>query len=211
MGDFGYPLIELSKLTGVDARTIRHYISIGLLPPPQTMGRGAKYGEIHLERLKAIKVLRRNNMKLDEIRDELSRIDRDRMDELLEEWSLEDPSSASGYLDQIEDEFRGKSNYVQQDFLMKNLQPPPAVHAGYPKHGIKQSGPESAPIDRLIHRLNEISGTPPKKTRRGEIWRVIEILPGVELHVRNPSHSLLSRLQRVCDYIRHILTGGDYD
>ena len=55
MGDINFSLIELSNSTGVDSRTIRHYISIGLLPSPFSRGRSAKYGQIHLDRLRPSK------------------------------------------------------------------------------------------------------------------------------------------------------------
>ena len=58
-------------------------------------------GPVHLERLKAIAVLRRR-MKLDEISDVLSCIDKAGLAELAEEWTLEKPESAKAYLDSIE-------------------------------------------------------------------------------------------------------------
>ena len=47
-------LAELSEETGVSPRTIRYYISRGLLPGPNQAGRSASYGREHLERLRAI-------------------------------------------------------------------------------------------------------------------------------------------------------------
>ena len=82
MGVIGYELTELAKHTGFKPRTIRYYISIGLLPPPLNMGRNAQYGSVHMERLKSIKVMK-CYMKLSEIRDELIRIDRKGPDKLL--------------------------------------------------------------------------------------------------------------------------------
>src|SRR5215510_1523506 len=47
-------LAELGEETGVPARTIRYYISRGLLPGPNQAGRGASYGREHVARLKEI-------------------------------------------------------------------------------------------------------------------------------------------------------------
>ena len=66
-----YSMSELVQLTGFDARTIRYYISQGLLPKPLKRGRGADYGEIHLDRLKLISMLK-GNLKLDEIQARLN-------------------------------------------------------------------------------------------------------------------------------------------
>ena len=47
-------LAELGEETGVPPRTIRYYISRGLLPGPNQAGRGASYGREHVARLKEI-------------------------------------------------------------------------------------------------------------------------------------------------------------
>ena len=47
-------LAELGEETGVPPRTIRYYISRGLLPGPNQAGRSASYGREHVARLKEI-------------------------------------------------------------------------------------------------------------------------------------------------------------
>jgi DNA-binding transcriptional MerR regulator len=61
-------LRDLSQRSGVPARTIRYYIARGLLPQPLKGGRGATYGEIHLERIARIQVLKAEGLTLAEIR-----------------------------------------------------------------------------------------------------------------------------------------------
>ena len=63
---------ELEEQTGVSTRTIRFYISQGLLPGPRSRGRGAVYDEEHLARLKLIQRLRRERMPLTDIHDRLT-------------------------------------------------------------------------------------------------------------------------------------------
>jgi DNA-binding transcriptional MerR regulator len=47
-------LAELGEETGVSPRTIRYYISRGLLPGPNQAGRSASYGREHVAQLKKI-------------------------------------------------------------------------------------------------------------------------------------------------------------
>ena len=68
----GYSIGEIARKAGVTRRTIRYYVELGLLPPPESSGRGASYGPEHLARLEAIKSLQEARLSLDEIRDHLA-------------------------------------------------------------------------------------------------------------------------------------------
>lgn len=63
---------ELARRAEVSTRTIRFYVEIGLLPPPEGAGRVAAYTHEHLERLERIRELKELRLSLDEIRDTLS-------------------------------------------------------------------------------------------------------------------------------------------
>jgi len=60
-------LRELAARSGVPARTIRLYISRGLLPGPLRAGRGAAYSSGHLEKLAGIRRLQGEGLTLREI------------------------------------------------------------------------------------------------------------------------------------------------
>jgi DNA-binding transcriptional MerR regulator len=60
-------LAELSEETGIPARTIRFYISRGLLSGPVKAGRGAVYTGEHLARLKEVQKLQAEGRSLSEI------------------------------------------------------------------------------------------------------------------------------------------------
>ena len=60
-------LAELADATGIPARTIRFYISRGLLDGPAKAGRGAVYTAVHVERLEKIKALQAEGRHLSEI------------------------------------------------------------------------------------------------------------------------------------------------
>lgn len=49
-----FSLAELAEEAGVTPRTVRYYISRGILPGPNQAGRSASYGRDHLARLKEI-------------------------------------------------------------------------------------------------------------------------------------------------------------
>ncbi len=67
-----WTLDELSRLSGYSKRTIRYYISRGVLPGPLRAGRGSRYGEAHLERLARIRELQERGLTLAEIAFELA-------------------------------------------------------------------------------------------------------------------------------------------
>lgn len=68
-------LDQLCQQAGVTVRTVRYYISEGLLPPPQGQGPAARYGDIHLQRLLVIAQLKEQYLPLREIRRVLDGLD----------------------------------------------------------------------------------------------------------------------------------------
>ena len=68
--DKTYTLKELAEVSGYSARTIRYYISQGLLESP-TQGRSAEYNQGHFDRLGRIKELQTEGMSLQQVRDAL--------------------------------------------------------------------------------------------------------------------------------------------
>jgi len=60
-------LAELSSASGIPARTIRFYITRGLLEGPAKAGRGAEYSAAHLAQLERIKALQAEGRMLSEI------------------------------------------------------------------------------------------------------------------------------------------------
>ena len=63
----GMKLDELAKRTGFSPRTIRLYITRGLLPGPLRRGRGAVYGREHLQRLGRVRTMQARGLTLKEI------------------------------------------------------------------------------------------------------------------------------------------------
>jgi DNA-binding transcriptional MerR regulator len=71
---YRYTMADLEAETGISARTIRYYITEGLLPAAKGRGVGATYSPAHLLRLKAISALKENHTPLGEIKQRLEGI-----------------------------------------------------------------------------------------------------------------------------------------
>ncbi len=79
-----WKLAELAAEAGVSPRTVRYYVQRGLLPAPPFKGPDTVYGEEHLQRLKAIRVLQARFLPLDAIQVELARLSPDELRALAE-------------------------------------------------------------------------------------------------------------------------------
>jgi DNA-binding transcriptional MerR regulator len=89
-----YTIDDLASVSEVPSRTIRFYQSKGALQSPKIKGRVAYYGAEHVERLKLIASLQDRGLRIDAIRDLVSRIDKGELD--LGEWlGLEQQLAAS--------------------------------------------------------------------------------------------------------------------
>ncbi|AUD62123.1 hypothetical protein BK010_00350 [Tenericutes bacterium MO-XQ] len=66
-----YKISELAEAASVTVRTIRYYVSKGLLTPPKEDGMYSYYSEINLKELKLIKAYQEKYLPLDVIREKL--------------------------------------------------------------------------------------------------------------------------------------------
>jgi DNA-binding transcriptional MerR regulator len=83
MSDTTYTIQELTEHTGVPRRTVHFYSQQGVLPPPSGAGLGARYSEEHLLRLKLVPLLRRQGLRLDDIRERFAALSLEEMRQLL--------------------------------------------------------------------------------------------------------------------------------
>jgi len=89
---------ELAQIAGISVSLLRSYQSKGLLPPPRRVGRVARYGEVHLARLRRIAQLKSDGRSLREI---IGMLEPDRAEEIgparpLERLQLDDVADRSG-------------------------------------------------------------------------------------------------------------------
>ena len=84
MAKSSFSLKELARLWGCSPRLVRRYIEQGLLPPAQTRGRGAYYGSTHLDRLRAVQILKtRNQLRIPVIRQVLDSLSGDEIGDVI--------------------------------------------------------------------------------------------------------------------------------
>src|SRR3712207_2940192 len=78
-----YTIGQLAARLRITPRTIRYYVAEGLLPPPDTRGRYARYGVSHLCRLQLIAHLKEAYLPLAEIKARLAPLTDAAVQELL--------------------------------------------------------------------------------------------------------------------------------
>ncbi len=215
-------LEELSERTGVEARTLRSWISEGLLSPPYKAGRGARYPASNVDRALAVRALKDvHGLSLAEIGRQFMMATQ----EQIRSWAAEaspstaPPGSARDYLRRIQP--RG-GKMLPAETWASSYAPPDAFHdSGLPNLRSKRS-PSSKPgfpdelraaelanIEKLILQLEQVLGLPAPRRARGAIWTRISITPDLELSVRGdlePRDRVL--FEQLADQFRAILTGG---
>ena len=97
-GDSTYSLAELCQLSGVTRRTVRYYIKQGLLPSAARRGRGARYAQAHLSRLRLILRLKGRDIPLARIRERLADLSDADVRKLVEAPRAAEPDSAADYI-----------------------------------------------------------------------------------------------------------------
>lgn len=180
MTDKGYLLAELSEATGVEGRTIRHWVSNGVVPGPNRMGPRARYPEEALDRVRAVSAMRDvHRMSLSDVRREVLDGDPARMATYATEASSGAPprSAAADYL--------------------ASLGAEPSRAAPPPRHGFRA-------LEDALPKGVPKAGRP----TRAEEWLRVPITPDVELGVRGPlDPEARARIERCADLIRSILAG----
>lgn len=193
-----YLISELAEEAGVTVRTIRYYVSEGLLPPPQGGGRVASYDNNHLARLKLIKILKDEFLPLQEIRALLSGLDDQAVVELLAEKQAQPappspaPNSAKAYLqtlllppDSPEESatlLRHKLKAQQSRDTFRQVPPSPAA-AGR-SLPIRQEAELSLGMAESVPEAKVTRSAEVEQTAGVERWRRYRITPEVEVHVK---------------------------
>ena len=85
MSQNDYSIQELCDQTGTPRRTIHFYTQQGILPPPQGAGLGTRYSEDHLLRLRLIPELRRQGLRLDDIRERFQSLNAEALRQLYDD------------------------------------------------------------------------------------------------------------------------------
>ena len=231
-----YTIESLSKLVGLQRRTIRNYITQGLLRGPESLGRNARYTDYHLKRLKLIKQMKLVlNLSLSEIRRLLNTVGAN------EDLTFGDIKLAAGSMQHAETEAESSEMSEAMAPMSAPLSAP--LPASSPeaeaepeedelsaldfirqrkaltqgKSTLRQRGrhrsgrpvPVAGPIEDLLQQLRDLlaNASVTRKTR-GEEWVRLQITPDIEIHVRGHlSSEQLAGFEELSDMMRHILLG----
>lgn len=202
MIDDALTLEELSDRSGVEPRTLRSWISEGLLLPPFRPGRGAKYPASNADRALAVRALKDiHGLSLAEIGRRFMAAGEERIGA----WALEagvtaaPPGSAREYLRKVR---------------ARNAPSAGAAFVGAPdESGMSAAasgdrGGDLAGVERLILRLEEVLGASAPRRSRSAAWTRISITQDLELSVRGDLEPRERALfERLADQLRAILNG----
>lgn len=175
---------ELAQATQVSPRTIRYYITEGMLPSPGSRGRSASYGDEQIVRLQLIRTLLERHLPLAQIKALLAGLSLEEARALLREEQAGEAALRQAA------QAPSPKRYVSE--LLKQTRAEFDVAYGTP--------PSSKPTQR---------GTPPPMphaTAAEGTWHRIALTPEMELHVR---HDALSRLRPLIEQIRAAVAASD--
>jgi len=206
MDDEPYTLTELSQAAGVTPRTVRYYVSQGLLPSPG-QGPAARYGIGHLARLRAIKRLQRDHLPLAEIRRRLARLtDSDVAALGADALAPVGPPVNTTAIDYIRGLLDGRGAPPRRVADMPSF-PPLAGLTADARPGAPL--PPPAVPHYLAARFepvpSERSAKPVVRGPQRSQWDRIALNPDVELHIRRPLSRLGNRqVERLLAYARDL-------
>ena len=163
---------ELAELVGTPIRTIRYYISEGLLAGPGTRGKAATYSGEHLLRLRLIRLLSEQRVPLATMREMLARLSLGEAELLLaeeERHALEREQAAQA---------RSPKEYLAT--LLNQAREARQQTPGSGAASISAaSGPAAPAVGSASQPVAPLASILP-----GAVWQRWELAPGIELHVR---------------------------
>ena len=180
-----HTLSELVALTGLSARTIRYYVSQGLVPSPGREGPGTRYAEVALDRLRLIAKLRAAHLPLAEIRSQLAGLEDAEIGELAaaNEGTAPAPSSALEYIRSI---LAPEAGPTATPRMAASMPAPPApAQAATPWPG-SAPGPSPKAGADLPSQPPEPSAVNTGRTGERSQWERLSLTSDIELHVRRP-------------------------
>ena len=188
--DQEYTITELADLAGVTPRTVRYYISIGLLPAPGQVGPRTMYGHGVLQRLRLIRRLQQDHLPLGEIGSRLGG-----MDDAAVDSALAVDESSPGAISALD--------YIRR-LRAGQVGPRPRLRPSAPA---SRAGSRSAACRDASHPapLSPQPSPEARSTQRTQ-WERVALSDNVELHIRRPLGRLDNkRVERLIRIGREIL------
>jgi DNA-binding transcriptional MerR regulator len=207
-------LQELADHTGIEPRTLRSYVEKGLLPGPDSLGRGARYPREALDRLRVMQLLRdaKPDLSLDQIRLLLQSLTPFQLREVAAghqriagivdtDAPRNEPDGALAYLRTLRSKqpqafgrtpvFGNQPPAPVQPAPQAAAQPGAPTHPAAPNPPPRGEAPSAADLDQLgilaqaARALAELTQlAPAARSTRGSPWYRIQITPFLELHAR---------------------------
>jgi len=222
----GITLEELSARTGVEVRTLRSWVSEGLLSPPYKSGRGATYPASNVARALAVRALKEmHGMSFAEIGRRFMLAS----DEQIRDWGRPrerkvEGDSARDYLRRLRLRLEAGAEdapapMMHQDAPSPNPAPlapePPEPFLSASMAPPSEFAAEAAPgpsdlarMERLIFELGRLLDGPAPRRSRGTIWTRISVTPDLEISVRGDLDPIERDIfEQLADQLRAILTG----
>jgi DNA-binding transcriptional MerR regulator len=208
--DTTYSLEELTARSGVTTRTVRYYITEGLLPPPHNAGPRATYSDTHLNRLRLINRLKEAYLPLREIRRQLQALS----DEEIGAAVVADPSPPDDAHDPGD---RQRSRSVPGEMRFQQADSRESA-ADYLKR--VSSEPEQDDRDHIRRRLPAppmaprpgipwIDPTSPAAPEAGTTWKRLAIAPEAELLIEEDAYERRrQQIDSAIEWMRRILNNS---
>jgi DNA-binding transcriptional MerR regulator len=176
MGDDLLDIDELARAAGVTPRTVHFYLAQGLLPRVGPGGKGPRYSEGHLLRLRLIRGLQDLRMSLGEILTHLRDLQTDeQVRGALERLPHGPPEGAP--------KEAGALAYVRSVLAGLSAERPRPASAPRAARAVRP--PEVLSASPLFPTGPSVP--PPEPRRRATRWERIELAPYLEIHVRRPA------------------------
>ena len=190
-----YTISELADLAGVTPRTVRYYLSQGLLPSAGQTGPGTRYSESHLARLRVIRGLQSEHLPLAEIRRRLSEVDDDQVVALAEQDAPGPPPDSA--LEYVRAVLRETPAPYERTLLRATIVAPAPSSPLAPV--------PSTAVPTSAERLGESLHSTAKPGERSQ-WERIVLATDVELHIRRPlGRTQNKRVDRLVTIARELL------
>ena len=212
--EYRYTIGELAEAAGVTARTIRYYTAEGLLPPPETQGKYARYRADHRNRLALIAQLKDAYLPLHEIRQQTAQLTPAQVAAMLGVAAPKRIAEASSAAEYIADVVAR-----QRTLRVASAEPGPQLLAqpaeaaapplAMPMPSAPADGPRAGFFKRLIpqRRGEQAAGA----AQTSEAWRRVTLAPGVELHTREPTDAATQqRIQQLLDRARDVFPADQH-
>lgn len=203
----GLTLQDLAAETGVEPRTIRSYVEKGVIPGPESLGRGARYPRETLDRLKVLQLLRDANraLTLDQIRVLLQGIGLSQM------RAIANGTLRIGAV--IDTDAIGTSQPQKTAALdyLRSIRGATSIHSWKTSSRAVPHQADQLPVlENAARALASLVGLPASsRSARGETWYRIALTPDIELSVRGEFDTeQLAQLHRIGDSLRTLLTKG---